>query len=128
MDFEQSFTSWLNKSLAQNVPDSVKAFCFNLYESAFVDEAKFGVELIGAGKFDRDDPDWPCYEVWEPETRGINIPISYSGDEWELCLQRIKTLVLKQLETETSTIRKLKSTRAVGIGFVDGDLEIIWKS
>ena len=56
--------------------------------------------------FDEEDPDWPCEEVWEPEPRGIDIPVAYSGDTWEACLATLKALVLKQLETDSPAARK----------------------
>jgi hypothetical protein len=127
MDFEKDFESWINESLAQEMPTSVKAFSFNLYEPAFIDDVKFGIELIGAEVFDENDHDWACEEVWVPNTRGINIPISYSGDTWEVCLERLKALVMKHLNTDTPPIEVLKSKQGAGIGFVDGDLETIWK-
>ena len=64
MDFENTFESWLSNSLSQEIPDSVRAFSFNLYEPALVDDVKFGVELIGAESFNEDDSDWACDEVW----------------------------------------------------------------
>jgi len=57
LDFEKRFESWLDESLAQAIPDSVKAFSFNLYEPAFIDDVKFGIELIGAEVIDEDDTD-----------------------------------------------------------------------
>lgn len=127
MDFEQKLKCWLDDSLAQDVPASVKAFSLNLYEPALVDGVKFGIELVGTGTFDEKDSDWACDEVWEPNPRGINIPIEYSGDEWEQCLQRLKALLVQLLGTDSASIRTLKSKQGVGLGFVDGDLEIIWK-
>ncbi|MEJ2613067.1 MAG: hypothetical protein P8179_24185 [Candidatus Thiodiazotropha sp.] len=127
MDFENTFESWLSNSLSQEIPDSVRAFSFNLYEPALVDDVKFGVELIGAESFNEDDSDWACDEVWEPTTRGINIPITYSGNSWETCLERLKALVIKHLSTDAAYSMKMKSKQGVGVGFVDGDLEIVWK-
>jgi hypothetical protein len=117
----------LDASLSQVVPSSVKAFTFNLYEPWHIDGVNFGIELVGTSEFDEEDPDWACAEEWEPEIRGINIPVSYSGQEWEECLLNIKTLLIKQLKNDSSSIRKLKSKQGIGYGFVDGDLEIIWK-
>jgi len=125
MDFESDFATWLASSLSQCIPDSVIAFSFNLYEPAMVDGVKFGIELIGSGEFDANDPDWACDEIWEPEIRGVNIPITYSGEAWEECLQKLKALVILELDSPETEI--LKSRRGVGIGFVGGDLEIIWK-
>ena len=125
MEFRESFRAWLADGLSHAIPDSVKAFAFNLYEPAMVDGVKFGIELIGAGEFDENDPDWACDEVWEPSTRGINIPVSYSGDRWEQCLRKLRALLVRELDEPSA--QRLKASQGVGIGFVDGDLEVVWK-
>lgn len=89
MDFEKTFISWLNDSLSQTVPATVKAFSFNLYELADDPDEPLGIELIGAGMFDEDDPDWACDEVWEPKIRVISIPAEFSGDTWEPYLENM---------------------------------------
>ncbi|MCC5847289.1 MAG: hypothetical protein JJU29_04270 [Verrucomicrobia bacterium] len=127
MSFVHTFRCWLNESLAQDVPDSVKAFSFNLFEPAMVDGVKFGVEVVGTGEFDEDDPDWACDEVWEPVPRGICIPVDFSSEEWETCTQKLKILLLGQLEVDSPAMGILKSRNGIGLGFIDGDLEIIWK-
>lgn len=127
MNFEQQFATWLNDGFAGDIPDKVRAFSFNLYEPACIADVKFGVEVIGAGSFDEEDPDWPCDEVWEPQPRGIPIPLAYSGDTWEQCLRRVKALVVQTLGGQSRAVQQLKSSQGVGIGFVDGDLEVIWK-
>ena len=127
MSFEKIFESWLTESLAEKVPESVKAFSFNLYEPAFINEVTFGIELIGAETFDENDEDWACEEIWEPQKRGINIPTIYSGKDWEACLEKVKVLLEKKLTSNSTTIQKLKSREGIGIGFVDGNIEIIWK-
>lgn len=128
MVFEQLFADWLAGCVNKGIPDSVRAFSFNLYEPAGEPGVKFGIELIGAGQFDENDPDWPCDEVWAPEIRQISIPVQYSGDHWEACLQRLRALVAKQLDADSPAAQELKSSRGIGIGFVDGELEVIWKS
>ena len=128
MSFEKDFAQWLEDGIAQGVSDEVVAFCFNLNEPAFESPAKFGVELIGAGSFDEADPDWPCDEVWEPEPRMVIIPPDFSGPEWEECLARMKALVSRQLELDGPAAKQLKSSQGIGIGFVDGELEIVWTS
>jgi uncharacterized membrane-anchored protein YjiN (DUF445 family) len=125
-DFEKVFEDWLEKIFESEVPKKVKAFSFNLDESAYEDGYKFGVELIGAEMFDFDDEDWACDEIWEPIQRKIYIPISYSGETWESCLAKIRDLVVKHLSLDNSIAQKLKSGEGVGIGFIDGNLEIIW--
>jgi hypothetical protein len=127
MKFESTFASWLAAALSSRIGDHVKALAFNLYEPAFIPGVKFGIELIGASFFDEDDLDWPCEEAWEPEIRGIDIPESFSGSDWESCLPNMKTLVINHLEKDNAIAPTLKAVEGVGIGFVDGDLEILWK-
>lgn len=128
MQFEECFASWLNDCLGQQIPEEVCAFNFNLYEIAGTPDQGFGVELIGAGQFDERDPDWPCDEVWETAERGITIPGNYSGHNWESCLAAARQLVLHELEPASAAANMLKTAEGIGIGFVDGDLEVIWKA
>lgn len=128
MGFEQDFINWLNQGLKADLPSDIKAFSFNLFESASVDGVKFGVELIGASFFDEDDPDWACDEVWEPIDRQLNIPAEYSSENWEICLEKIKNLVIYALNNEKGDMLRLKRSEGIGVGFVDGDLQIVWKS
>jgi len=125
MNFEESFCAWLGESVSEPIPTSVKAFAFNLFEYPETPTVKFGVELIGAGSFDLADPDWACDEVWEPSCRRLEIPTSFSSQAWEDCLDRVKGLVLGCLESQLHG-PLLKRGEAVGLGFVDGDLNLVW--
>jgi len=127
-EFEEIFKNWLEESLKSDIPENVEAFSFNLDESAPLDGYEFGIELIGAERFDADDEDWACDEIWEPTKRRIFIPVSYSGESWEECLHTMKELAIKFLQTDSPAAKKLKSKKGVGIGFVDGNLELIWQS
>lgn len=127
-DFENTFISWLEKCLEIEIPNEVKAFSFNLNESAYEEGYEFGIELIGAERFDVNDEDWACDEIWEPNQRQIFIPVSYSGENWEECLKNMRNLLIKVLDLEKPFVKKLKSKQGIGIGFVDGNLEIIWQN
>ena len=48
--------------------------------------------------------------------------------KWEACLERLKALVVRQLDTNTPSGQKLKSSDGIGIGFVDGDLQMVWRA
>jgi len=126
MKFEKEFASWLSKALSDEVNPEVSAFSFNLYEVADEAGVKFGIELIGASTFDLNDPDWACDEVWEPKQRQLLIPIAYSGETWTDCLTKLKDLVIRSLAAPQDYAEQLKRVAGIGIGFVDGDLEIIW--
>ena len=123
--FEDRFAAWLTASLQQQPPATVRAFALNLYESAGKRGVRFAVELVGADRFDPNDPDWPCYETWRPTTRGIDIPITFSGDRWELCLVKVRGFVEERLQNDPLIQERLDAVEGVGIGFVDGDLFLI---
>lgn len=124
--FEDDFTSWLNMALIEDIPTEVEAFCFNLFSPAGEENVIFGIELIGADRFDKSDEDWACFEVWEPKQRDIFIPIEYSTDDWEICQLKMKKLIQSYLSSTNTNINVLKQHKAVAIGFVDGNLDLIW--
>ena len=126
MDFSEEFDMWLASVLAAELPDTVVAFSFNLFELESVD-AKYGIELIGANEFALRDSDWACGEAWVANPRSISIPRSFADGGWEECLRDAKRLLTNALRKSSPPATKLKETRAVAIGFVDGDLELIWQ-
>ena len=125
MEFSEEFENWLASAFASSVPDTVAAYSFNLFE---IDSsvAKYGIELIGAGEFDADDMDWACDEAWVPNPRALIIPHAFASGEWEACLVRVKELVQGSLDRASIASAKLKKAEAVAVGFVDGDLELVW--
>ena len=108
------------------IPSKVQAFSINLYEQTKPGSA-FGLEIIGAGAFDPADADWACDEVWQPEARGIDIPVGYSGQDWQSCLDRMKGLVIDLLGSDEPWVATIKEKHGLGLGFVDGALEIVWQ-
>ena len=124
MSFSEEFNSWIDAALASEVPKTVVAYSFNLFELG-PQEAKYGIELIGSDEFDTDNSDWACNEVWEADQ--IFIPRAFANGEWEECLDDVRGLLTNILSKSSATATKLKEARAVAIGFVDGDLELIWK-
>jgi hypothetical protein len=127
MDFQTQFREWLTTAMSAEIPENVVAFHLNLYHYNGNQDIYFGIDLVGTGSFDAADEDWACDEVWTPEERILYIPVEASSTDWETCLSRMKSLVENYLNTEQSAAEKLKSGAAVGIGFVDGDLELVWQ-
>lgn len=125
MSFDESFERWLSSSLNTTVPEPVRAFSFNLYEAGS-DHSLFGVELIGSPEFDAEDGDWACEEVWEATPRRLEIPAAFSTSSWEVCLTNMKALVLRALQ-EGNVGKILRSRDGVAVGFVDGDLDLVWQ-
>jgi hypothetical protein len=88
----------------------------------------FGVELVGAADFDANNSDWARDEVWEANPRTLDIPATFSDTEWGACLTRMTALIQSILDGNSPESDTLKSRKAVAVGFVDGDLDVIWSS
>ena len=113
------FEAWLDGALSVELPEDIAAFNFNLYEDG---DNLWSIELIGASGFDAEDPDWACDEVFTNREE----PLSWSAEtDWENVLETMTVYVEKYLE-EGKYADVLKSYDAVGIGFVDGDITIVY--
>ena len=53
-------SNWIDKVLDQEIPNTVVAFCFNLYEES---DSSWAMELVGTERFDPEDEDWACDEL-----------------------------------------------------------------
>ena len=116
-------SEWIDGVLSDGVPDEAVAFCFNLYEN---DEYYWSMDLIGAGRFDPDDQDWACDEVTDFNSRESLFTFQ-AECEWDEALQTMIDILKKYLN-DGKYADLLKSREGVGVGFVDGDIEIIYIS
>lgn len=114
-------SEWIDGALSAPVPDEVAAFCFNLYEN---DDYCWSMDLIGAGRFDPEDQDWACDEVTDFNSRE-SLFTWHSECEWDEALQMM-TDILKKYLNEGRYSDLLKAKNGVGVGFVDGDIEIVY--
>ena len=96
------------------IPENIVALNFGIFES----ENGYCVYLIGSESYDVDDDDWACDEVFT--TRDHPFVIECESD-WEL----VETFFIG-LVNEYLSSGKLKEYQAIGIGFVDGDLHILY--
>jgi shikimate kinase len=122
MKMYNKVSEWIDGVLSAGVPDEAVAFCFNLYEN---DEYYWSMELIGAGRFDPDDQDWACDEVTDFNSRESLFTFQ-AECEWDEALQTMIDILKKYLN-DGKYADLLKSREGVGVGFVDGDIEIIYK-
>lgn len=112
---------WLNNALRQEIPEETAAFCLNLYDDG---DGNWSMELIGSGKFDVEDDDWPCDEITDFNTREMPFTWNQPG-RWERVLKEMISIIEEYLKHgEYADI--LKSRSGVGIGFVDGDIENLY--
>lgn len=116
-------SKWLDSALEQDIPDEVAAFCFNLYEDG---DNAWSMELIGAERFNEEDEDWPCDEVDDFETREGLLRWDKEA-EWSTILEEM-TSILSEYLVKGKLANVLKSKEGVGVGFVDGDINICIKN
>ena len=129
----EHFAAWLDAQLENNkMPEDTMAYNFNLYEdrSEETGEKMYCIQLIASDRFDPDDEegDWACYEVWSSEEDLFSLNFS---DEGEVGYERVEEafteLCAEYLEKGRSS-GVLRSAKGIGIGFVDGDINIIYKA
>lgn len=116
-----SFQNWLNTILSVDLPEKVEAINFNLYEDV---GNVWSIELVGAGSFDEEDEDWACDEVFT--TRDDPFTIRYKGS-WEE-VEDIFTGYIRQYLENGKLAERLKWYKAVAVGFVDGNITVLYKS
>ena len=126
MEFTRTFAVWVNIALLDDLPANTRAFCFNLFMPADP-RHKFGVELIASDKFDLENENWACSEIWEATPRQLFIPNEFAGQDWKQCLSNMTSLVTEFVKTKNSGAAVLRRYHAIAIGFVDGDLDIVYK-
>ena len=111
-----SVKEWLIALEKEQLPDNIKALNFGLYEP-------YGMEVIGAKKYDAEDDDWACEEDFVPEQRECPYFEIDESIEWEKVLE-IATSILQELVEELND-NKLLKIEHITTGFCDGDLVII---
>ncbi len=117
---KQALFKWLDNVLKAALPNEVKAIHFNLYEDT---DHQWSIELTGTSMFDENDEDWACCEVFSTRDNPF-VTVRESG--WKEIEKLFTDWVNDYLATGTYSDR-LKQYQAVGIGFVDGDLQILYQ-
>lgn len=124
MEIYDDFSKWLDKHLSEDLPSDIAAVNFNLYEGS---EQTYDVELVGCVTFDESDGDWACDAIFSTEEDLFFVSRTEDIAQWEQGLSFITALLEKYLN-EGNYSDKLKNYLAVGIGFVDGDINILYRS
>ena len=117
------FSEWLDKILENNKFTKILAFNFNLYE----DQTQYHIQLIGSDEFDEENQDWACSEVFTSGEDIFKMDMKITGKEWFDALDFCINVVTEYLEKGKNK-EKLLEKKAVGIGFVDGDLYILYNN
>ncbi len=113
------FVKWLDRVLEENTKIEGEGIVFNLYEDS---DLHWSIQLVSTSYVDFDDEDWKCDEVF---STGEDLYTWKQDTNREEILEISINMVKKYLE-EGKYSGVIKEYRAVGIGFVDGDLEIVY--
>ena len=116
-----NFTSWLNEILKNPLPENSKGINFYLYEEE--NQNTYGIQFVATKSFDLNDDDWACDDIF---SSGENMYFFTNKNNWEQILKEIELNIKDYLDKENeSTV--LKNYEGIGLGFVDGDLIILYK-
>ena len=123
---KNAFFTWADHALSQRIPHGTVAFHFNLYEG----EESVHVQLMGTDSFvpgevpERDY--WPGGETFSTGEDIFEIPYSVAGSDWsawlQTCMEMARSYIAGGMRASV-----LKCTCGVGMGFVDGDMHVLWQ-
>ena len=111
------FEKWLKKHLEGDIPESIVAFNFNLYECS--DEKMYDVQLVGSSTYNIDNDDWACNTEF---STGEDV-FTFSSNDWEAALDMFMIMIRDFMATNKNN--RLIDAEYVTAGFVDGDLNIV---
>lgn len=117
----QKFALWLDGVLEKEALDEILAFNFNLYSR----ENEYNIELIGSDQYNYDDSNWACSEKFTTRNKLYIVTTEVVGNELDDALKFFGR-VIEQYLMQGQFKDKLLSKKAISIGFVDGDLHLIY--
>ena len=126
----ESFSNWLDNLLENNeMPESTAAFNFNLYDEES-EGLVYAMQLIASDRFDPDDEtgEWACYNIWSSEEDLFMLDFSDEEDQSFEHIQEIFTEFVNEYLENGKYKDILLGAKGIGIGHVDGDLDIIYKA
>ena len=115
----EEFAKWVDIILDKDFPSNTLAINFNLYEEH--EDNTWSMQIVGTERFDEED--WACYETF---TTGEDLYIWTEEGGWEKALETAMNSLKAYLNNGRYASILLKYN-GVGIGFVDGDVEIIYR-
>ncbi len=114
----ENFVTWLEGIFPDDIPENAIAINFNLYEDG---DNLWSVELVATDVFDPKDNDWACEEVFAAREN----PFEWEEEiQWQDVLENACEWVKTYMNNGTYA-KELKNYDGIGVGFVDGDIEIL---
>lgn len=118
--------AWIDDALSREVPERTAAFHFNLYEG--IDSVH--IQLMGTDAFETGEvPErdyWPGAETFSTGEDIFEIPFEVAGSDWKQWLVTCVDMLRSYIATGCNS-GVLRSSNGVGVGFVDGDMYVLWQ-
>jgi hypothetical protein len=118
----EDFYDWADEALAQKISARTAAFYFNLYEGM----ESVHVQIVGTESFSEDGEYGQDDETFSTGEDIFEVPFADAGAEWPEWLENVKQLVSGYIDAGKKAA-VLRNSQGIGIGFVDGDLEVLWR-
>ena len=115
------FASWVDRILLDPGFTPAVAYNFNLYDH----EDAFAMQLISAPSYDASDDDWACDMTFSSGEDLFELPHSIVSSDWRKGLREAKLLIKRYL-AKGKEAACLKAGVAVAVGFVGGDLKVVY--
>ena len=115
------FAAWIVRVLDEHDLSPVVAYNFNLYEH----EDETAIQLVGATSYDPEDEDWACDTYYSSGEDLFILPHSLTGRDWRDAL-RFAIHLIEEYFQRSTVPAPLRACRAITVGFVAGDLEIVY--
>jgi hypothetical protein len=120
---QAAFHKWVDTALSRRIPSNTAAFHFNLYEGS----DSVHVQLIGTKRFDAYSQDWPEECTFTTGEDIFEFPYSAVTAKWETNLKASMSAIRQYLSSGANAT-VLKSFEGVGVGYVDGDVHVVWQA
>lgn len=118
----QPFSDWVSDVLV-DIPDETVAYVFNIYE----ENDAYLVDITGTSIFDASCEDWTDDINWDSGNEMFIIPKENFEGDWEEIHDAIAEALEALMDAEGELADALCDSDAVAVGFIDGELEIIWQ-
>lgn len=116
------FSDWVSDVLVE-IPEETVAFVFNIYEE---DDA-YLVDITGTTVYDANSEAWTDEINWDSGEELFIIPKEKFEGDWEDIHDAIAEFLETLIDADNELSDALCDSDAVAVGFIDGDLEIIWQ-
>jgi hypothetical protein len=117
-----NLAEWIDTALAAPLPTEIAAFHCNLYEGRTAHQ----LDIIGAPSFDPHDSDWASDDIFMSPEPQFEFPHDVVGKKWEAGLAAGIEMLTHYINSDHPGAIRIRQSQALSVGFVDGDLHLLW--